>query len=159
MVLSIKAKRDEVGLAAGELLIGGGWRPAADGRTWTHHHPATAEQVGTFAVATAADVDAAGGSAILWRAELLSARDEKHLAGQLQQARAEEYRALLDQVEQVHIDPDADPGRVVDRLRRELRRIRRRDYFPPPEQELARQAVEGLAGRTGQPTRTGGAPA
>ncbi|MDI6097356.1 aldehyde dehydrogenase family protein [Actinoplanes sp. NEAU-A12] len=59
MVLSIKAKRDEVGLAGGELLIDGGWRPAADGRTWSHHHPATAEEVGTFAIATAADVDAA----------------------------------------------------------------------------------------------------
>jgi hypothetical protein len=107
----------------------------------------------------AADVDAAGGSAILWRAELLSARDEKHLVGQLQQARAEEYRGVLAQVEQVDLDPDADPGRVVDRLRRELRRIRRRDYFPPREQELARQAVEGLAGRVRQLTSAGGAPA
>jgi aldehyde dehydrogenase (NAD+) len=63
MVLSIKAKRDEVGLAGGELLIDGGWRPAADGRTWSHYHPATAEEVGTFAVATATDVDAAVRSA------------------------------------------------------------------------------------------------
>jgi len=59
MVLSIKTRRDAVGLAAGELLVDGGWRPAADGRTWTHVHPATAEDVGTFPVATAADVDAA----------------------------------------------------------------------------------------------------
>ncbi|GIE75200.1 aldehyde dehydrogenase [Actinoplanes philippinensis] len=59
MVLSIKAKRDEVGLAGGELLIDGAWRPAADGGTWSHLHPATAEEVGTFAVGTASDVDAA----------------------------------------------------------------------------------------------------
>ncbi len=59
MVLSIKPRRDAVGLTAGELLVDGVWRPAADGRTWTHVHPATAEDVGGFAVATAADVDAA----------------------------------------------------------------------------------------------------
>jgi aldehyde dehydrogenase (NAD+) len=59
MVLSIKARRDEVGLSTGELLVDGAWRPAADGRTWTHVHPATAEAVGDFAVASAADVDAA----------------------------------------------------------------------------------------------------
>ncbi|MEU8240076.1 aldehyde dehydrogenase family protein [Actinoplanes missouriensis] len=59
MVLSIKSKRDELGISTGELLIGGAWRPAADGRTWVHPHPATGEEVGAFAVATAGDVDAA----------------------------------------------------------------------------------------------------
>ena len=41
----------------------------------------------------AADVDAAGGSAILWLGELLSAADEQRLVAQLQQARAQEYGA------------------------------------------------------------------
>jgi hypothetical protein len=101
----------------------------------------------------AADVDAAGGSAILWRAEMLSARDEQQLIDQLQQARAEEYRALIVQAEQqTRTETEADRARTVARLRRELRRIRRRDYFPPPEQETARQAVEVLAGRSAQPT-------
>jgi hypothetical protein len=50
----------------------------------------------------------------------------------------------------------ADQARTVARLRRELRRIRRRDYFPPPEQETARHAVEALTGRSGQPSTTGG---
>ncbi|MEV6302385.1 aldehyde dehydrogenase family protein [Actinoplanes sp. NPDC051861] len=59
MVLSIKTKRDEIGLSTGELLVGGTWRAAAEGRTWTHPHPATAEEVGSFAVATEHDVDAA----------------------------------------------------------------------------------------------------
>jgi aldehyde dehydrogenase (NAD+) len=59
MVLSIKAKRDELGISTGELLVAGRWRPAADGRTWAHPHPATGEEVGAFAVATAEDVDAA----------------------------------------------------------------------------------------------------
>src|SRR5690349_7443659 len=59
MVLSIKTRRDAVGLTTGELLIDGAWRPAAEGRTWTHVHPATGETVGDFAVASAVDVDAA----------------------------------------------------------------------------------------------------
>ncbi|MEU4693447.1 aldehyde dehydrogenase family protein [Actinoplanes sp. NPDC023714] len=63
MVVSIKAKRDELGIATGELLVGGAWRPAADGRTWVHPHPATGEEVGAFAVAAAEDVDAAVRSA------------------------------------------------------------------------------------------------
>ena len=102
----------------------------------------------------AADVDAAGGSAILWRAEMLSTRDEQQLIEQLQQARAEEYRALIVQAEEARTGTDADRARSLDRLRRELRRIRRRDYFPPPEQESARHAVEALAGRAGEPAST-----
>jgi hypothetical protein len=35
--------------------------------------------------------------------------------------------------------------RTLARLRRELRRIKARDYFPPPERELAQQAVDDLA--------------
>ena len=99
----------------------------------------------------AADVDAASGSAILWRAEMLSTRDEQQLIEQLQQARAEEYRALIVQAEQARTGTVADQARSLARLRRELRRIRRRDYFPPPEQKSARLAVEALAGRAGQP--------
>ena len=94
----------------------------------------------------AADVDAAGGSAILWLGELLSAVDEQQLVAQLRRARAEEYRALMAQAEQ---------GQSVNRLRRELRRIRRRDYFPSPEQELARRAIDAFAVQSGQPTSTG----
>jgi uncharacterized protein YdbL (DUF1318 family) len=94
----------------------------------------------------AADVDAAGGSAILWLGELLSDADEQRLVAQLQQARAEEYNALMVQAEQ---------GQTMDRLRRELRKIRRRDYFPPPEQELALRTIDNLAVQTSQPTLTG----
>ena len=59
MVLSIKPHRDALGLTEGQLLVDGAWRPAGDGRTWSHAHPATGEEVGTFAVAAAADVDRA----------------------------------------------------------------------------------------------------
>jgi aldehyde dehydrogenase (NAD+) len=57
MVLSIKARRDETGLVDGQLLVDGVWRPARSGRTWTHMHPATGEEVAAFAVAGPEDVD------------------------------------------------------------------------------------------------------
>ncbi|WP_018587268.1 aldehyde dehydrogenase family protein [Salinispora arenicola] len=59
MVLSIKSRRDGVGLGRGHLLVAGAWRPSRDGGTWVHLHPATGEEVGEFAIADPADVDAA----------------------------------------------------------------------------------------------------
>jgi aldehyde dehydrogenase (NAD+) len=59
MTLSMLPHRDEVGLKDGLLLVGGQWRASGDGATWTHRHPATREEIGSFAVATAEDVDAA----------------------------------------------------------------------------------------------------
>ena len=59
MVTSIKPHRDEVGLREGLLLIDGAWRPARDGQTWTHAHPATGEEVAAFPIAGPADVDEA----------------------------------------------------------------------------------------------------
>jgi aldehyde dehydrogenase (NAD+) len=59
MVASIKPHRDEVGLADGLLLIDGKWTGAQDGQTWTHSHPATGEDVASFPIASAADVDLA----------------------------------------------------------------------------------------------------
>ena len=59
MVASIKPQRDEVGLVDGRMLIDGQWVAAATGITWCHTHPATGEQVASFPVAGAADVDLA----------------------------------------------------------------------------------------------------
>jgi aldehyde dehydrogenase (NAD+) len=57
--ISVDAHRDELALEDGQLLIDGRWQDASDGGTWTHVHPASAEEVGTFAVATPEDVDRA----------------------------------------------------------------------------------------------------
>jgi aldehyde dehydrogenase (NAD+) len=59
MAISIKPRRDAVGLSDGRLYIDGAWRPAQAEQVWRHVHPATAEDVGAFAVADAQDVDAA----------------------------------------------------------------------------------------------------
>ena len=59
MVASIKPHRDEVGLADGQMLIDGRWTAAVSGRTWEHRHPATGEDVASFPIAEAGDVDLA----------------------------------------------------------------------------------------------------
>jgi aldehyde dehydrogenase (NAD+) len=59
MVASIKPHRDEVGLADQEMLIDGQWTAARAGQTWNHRHPATGEDVASFPIAAAEDVDLA----------------------------------------------------------------------------------------------------
>jgi aldehyde dehydrogenase (NAD+) len=59
MVASIKPHRDEIGLADGQMLIDGQWVAAAGEQVWDHRHPATGEDVASFPVASAADVDLA----------------------------------------------------------------------------------------------------
>jgi aldehyde dehydrogenase (NAD+) len=59
MVASIKPHRDEIGLTDGLMLIDGSWVAAQDGQGWNHSHPATGEDVASFPVAAAADVDVA----------------------------------------------------------------------------------------------------
>ena len=86
------------------------------------------------------EVVEAGGEATVWLARAASAAQERDLVTRMATAVAEEYRALI-----------ADAGtavsdkRTLARLRRELRAIRSRDFFPPPEAEQARQAVDAAA--------------
>ena len=56
-----------------------------------------------------------------------------------------EYRALIDDATAARAERPGPRRRTLGRLRRELRRIRARDHFPPAERELAQQAVEELA--------------
>jgi hypothetical protein len=92
----------------------------------------------------AEDVVQAGGSAMLWTARPGAVADERRLVEQMAAARAAEY---------VHVRDLAQAGRggigALRRLRGELRRIERRDFFPPPERAAARAAVEALAARAG----------
>jgi aldehyde dehydrogenase (NAD+) len=57
VTFTVQPHRETLGLKDGQLLVDGKFRPAGDGRTWTHHHPGTAEVVGQFAIATEQDVD------------------------------------------------------------------------------------------------------
>jgi aldehyde dehydrogenase (NAD+) len=59
MTLSVLAHRDELGVTPGQLYLDGAWRDGSDGGTWTHVHPASNEEVTSFATATATDVHTA----------------------------------------------------------------------------------------------------
>lgn len=91
----------------------------------------------------AEDVEQAGGTAMLWTARAGSVEQERRLAAEMAAARSTEYATVRERAEQAA----TDPGRiaVLRRLRAELRRIERRDYFPPDERDRARAAVRDLA--------------
>ena len=91
------------------------------------------------------EVIEAGGEATIWVGELTSAAQERELATRMAEAVAAEYRALIDDATAARAERPGPRRRTLGRLRRELRRIRARDHFPPAERELAQQAVEELA--------------
>jgi polyhydroxyalkanoate synthesis regulator phasin len=91
------------------------------------------------------EVVQAGGEASVWVGELASRAQERELATRMADAVAAEYRELLEEVESARLQAAGRRSRSVKRLRRELRRIRARDYFPPAEREQAMRAVETLA--------------
>ena len=86
-----------------------------------------------------------GGEATIWVGELASAAQERELASRMANGVAAEYRALIADASAARSERSERRRRTLARLRRELRRIRARDYFPPPERELAQRAVEELA--------------
>jgi hypothetical protein len=86
-----------------------------------------------------------GGEATVWIAQPATAREERALAARMRERIADEYRAVIAVAETAAAEGTGRHRRTLARLRRELGRIARRDYFPPPERELAREAVEALA--------------
>jgi hypothetical protein len=91
------------------------------------------------------DVGEAGGEAWVWSGRLGSAGQERALAARMAEAVATDYAAVIADVEANEGEAEVVRRRVVARLRRELLRIGRRDYFPPAQREQARAAVERLA--------------
>ncbi len=86
----------------------------------------------------------AGGEATIWIGAPGTRSDEAALVGLLMEIIAAEYRALTAEALGAR---DAEPlvrRRTLGRLRRQLRRIRLRDHFPPPEAEDARRAIDEL---------------
>jgi len=89
-----------------------------------------------------------GGEAIIWLARPASLGPQRQLAARMAAARAQEYAAVRAEAEAAAAgEPDGRPA-VLRRLRGELRRIGRRDYFPPPERDQAHAAVAALATAT-----------
>src|SRR5881396_1892726 len=99
----------------------------------------------------AEEVAEAGGEATLWVGELSSRAQERELAARMAETVAVEYRALINDATSARSGAAGQRRRTLARLRRELRRIRARDYFPPPERAPAQAAVEQLAALVEEP--------
>ena len=107
----------------------------------------------------AGDVGEAGGTATLWQAQLVSRSAERELIAGLVAARASEYDDIAASAEAALRAAIAGPARGPQRvqtasveadrrlrlLRRQLRQVQRRDFFPPPQRERAQQALRALA--------------
>ncbi|MFD6888050.1 Chromate resistance protein ChrB [Streptomyces sp. NPDC059957] len=85
-----------------------------------------------------------GGTATVWIAHPAAAGHEQQLVVDMAQARTVEYQQVLAQAEDARGAGDTERRRVLAKLRAELRRIQRRDYFPPPARLAAERAVEAL---------------
>lgn len=94
----------------------------------------------------AEEIVESGGTATVWLAQPATLTQERELAAGMAAARSEEYRAVIDHAATAASGSEPDRVRTIRRLRDELRRIHRRDYFPPVERDTARLAVENLAG-------------
>ena len=92
----------------------------------------------------AEQVREAGGDAGVWIAQPTTAKQERELKQRLRTAVAADYRAVLEAAEAARKE-GVVTRRTVERLRRAVRAIRARDYFPPPERARAERAVEALA--------------
>jgi hypothetical protein len=93
---------------------------------------------------TAEKIVEAGGEASIWLADPTTGAQERELAARMARAIADQYREVVKQARMAE-RVRAPSRRTLLRLRRELGRIRRRDYFPPPERDEAHRAVEALA--------------
>jgi hypothetical protein len=86
-----------------------------------------------------------GGEASVWFGRVGSAAQERALAQRMTEVVAADYAAVIAEAAAAADESDAVRRRTVARLRRELQRIDRRDFFPPPEREHAHRAVDHLA--------------
>src|SRR5689334_9431210 len=85
-----------------------------------------------------------GGDASIWLAHPATAAHERDLAAKMAAARAEEYAALVAEATTARDGDERQRARTAEKLRAELRRIGRRDYFPPAERHAAQAAIEAL---------------
>jgi hypothetical protein len=93
----------------------------------------------------------AAGEATIWVAELGSSAQDRELTDRMRKAVAADYLTLIADAEAACEQALGQRRRTFGRLRRELRRIRARDYFPPLERERAQQAVDKLSALVEEP--------
>ena len=88
------------------------------------------------------EIEQAGGDAGVWIARPGSAAQERDLVAAMRETIVGEYRDLIEEAAGAAETPSK---RTLGKLRRGLRKVKRRDYFPPPERERAEVAVEAVA--------------
>ncbi len=86
-----------------------------------------------------------GGEATIWTGRPASRLEEVRLVRSLQTTAAADYRKLIDEAVSARGLEATGRRRTLLRLRRELRRIRLRDHFPPTESQEARRALDQLS--------------
>lgn len=86
-----------------------------------------------------------GGTATIWVGSPASSADERAIAAGMSADVATHYAAVAREAKAAEGLDDPWRDRRLARLRRELRRIHRRDYFPPAERQTALEAVQRLA--------------
>jgi hypothetical protein len=91
------------------------------------------------------EVIEAGGEATVWVGRPGSSSDERHLASRMAETIRGEYEQVIAEAEAAAREPVGTRRRTGARLRRQLSRVERRDFFPPPDRERARRAVDELA--------------
>jgi hypothetical protein len=87
----------------------------------------------------------AGGDATIWIGQAGSAAQERAIADRMRAGVAAEYRKIAQDATAARSTSVGSRKRTLGRLRRELRRVRARDYFKAPEQVDATAMVEALA--------------
>ncbi|RBQ18423.1 chromate resistance protein [Spongiactinospora rosea] len=93
----------------------------------------------------AEEIVAGQGTATVWLAVPGSLTQERAIAGQMQADRRAEYQTVIIAAQAATNARPGERSRTAGRLRAELRRIARRDFFPPAERDSAHQAVRALA--------------
>ena len=87
----------------------------------------------------------AGGEAAIWLADPAARQHGNGLVDAVQTTRHAEYQAVIAAAAQAREEPAMLRRRTLARLRRELHRIRARDYFGAPGRREADAAVDALA--------------
>jgi hypothetical protein len=90
------------------------------------------------------EVIEAGGEATVWVGQPGAAVQARALATRMAAEIASQYVQVQQDAEAAARGADGGRPRTLRRLRGELRRIQKRDFFPPPERDHARAAVEAL---------------
>jgi hypothetical protein len=93
----------------------------------------------------AAEIIEADGEAGIWTAQPGSAALGRQVARAMTAARAAEYDKIRTEAATGRDLAEAARAVLVRRLRAELHRVQRRDFFPPAQRDLAEAAIAALA--------------